>query len=69
MDDKLYKVSEVAVYLRLSRSQVYAMIARRELPHVRLSKRRIIVREKDLKIWMESKAKECGEWTQVPMSL
>lgn len=51
--DRLYTVAEVSKYLRLSKSQVYYMIARKELPHLRLSERRVVVRETDLKKWLD----------------
>lgn len=52
--DRLFTVTEVARYLRLSKSQVYLMIAQRKLPYIRLSERRIVVRETDLKKWVEA---------------
>ncbi len=50
---RLYTVSEVAKYLRLSRSQVYAMISKNELPIIRVSERRIVVSESDLVAWIQ----------------
>lgn len=50
---RLYTVSEVAKYLRLSRSQVYAMIQKNELPIIRVSERRIVVSESDLVAWIQ----------------
>ena len=50
---RLYTVTEVAKYLRLSRSQVYAMIQKNELPIIRVSERRIVVSESDLVAWIQ----------------
>ena len=50
---RLYTVAEVARYLRLSRSQVYAMISKNELPIIRVSERRIVVSESDLVAWIQ----------------
>jgi excisionase family DNA binding protein len=50
--ENLLTVSEVADYLRLSKSQVYAMISQRKLPCIRLSERRVVVSEKDLLVWV-----------------
>lgn len=47
----LLTVKEVAAILRLSRSQVYVLVSRREIPHVRMGKR-IAVRRDDLLNWM-----------------
>ena len=52
--DRLFTVTEVAKYLRLSKSQVYLMIAQRKLPYIRLSERRIAIKETDLKKWVEA---------------
>ena len=51
--ERLMTVSEVARYLRLSKSQVYALIQRNEIPHFRVSERRIVVSESDLKAWIQ----------------
>jgi excisionase family DNA binding protein len=51
--DKLMKVTEVADYLRLSKSQVYALISQRKLPCIRLTERRVVVSEKDLLEWVQ----------------
>ena len=53
MNDQFYTVSEVANILRLSKSQVYLMIQKKKLPYIRLSERRIVVRESDLERWIE----------------
>lgn len=52
MDD-LLTVKEVAIYLRLSRSQIYAMVAKKQIPHTRLSKKRLAIRKADLQKWLE----------------
>jgi excisionase family DNA binding protein len=50
---RLFTVNEVARYLRLSKSQVYTLIQRNEIPHFRVSERRIVVSESDLKTWIQ----------------
>ena len=50
---RLFTVNEVARYLRLSKSQVYTLIQRNEIPHFRVSERRIVVAESDLKAWIQ----------------
>ncbi len=48
---KLLTVREVADMLRLSRSQVYVMVNRKEIPFTRIGKR-ILIRETDLVEWI-----------------
>jgi len=50
---RLFTVNEVARYLRLSKSQVYTLIQRNEIPHFRVSERRIVVSESDLITWIQ----------------
>ena len=50
--ERLLTISEVAAYLRLSKAQVYAMVARKEIPCIRISERRIVVAETDLIKWL-----------------
>jgi len=45
---RLLTISEVASYLRMSKSQVYTMVAKKKIPYIRLSERRIVVSEEDL---------------------
>lgn len=50
---RLFTVSEVARYLRLSKSQVYSLIQHNDIPHFRVSERRIVVSESDLLAWIQ----------------
>lgn len=52
--EPLYTIPEVAKYLRLSKSQVYSMIQKKEIPHIRLGERQIVVRKSDLAKWIDS---------------
>jgi excisionase family DNA binding protein len=45
-------VPEVATYLKMSKTKVYAMIQGKQLPHVRMG-RNVRVREVDLKAFIE----------------
>ena len=64
-EDRMLTVSEVAKYLRLSKSQVYLMVQKKKLPYIRLSERRIVVRKKDLEQWIDNKFEEF-KFTDVP---
>jgi len=39
--------------LRISKSQVYLMVAKKKLPYIRLSERKIVVSEDDLMAFIE----------------
>ncbi len=55
-EDQNLTVPEAARYLRLSKAQLYAMIQRKEIPHVRISEKRIILRMRDLHAWLDKRA-------------
>lgn len=56
MSDQLLTVPEVSSYLRLSKSQVYLMLKKRQLPYIRVSERRIVIRQSDLERWLQRQA-------------
>ena len=51
MEDRILTVPQVAAYLSLSKSKIYYLISRKELPHLRLGKN-VRVRDSDLKNWL-----------------
>jgi excisionase family DNA binding protein len=51
--EKLYTIPEVARILRLSKAQVYMLIQHRRIPHVKVSERRVVVKESDLKRYID----------------
>ena len=60
---RLLTIGEVASYLRMSKSQVYMMVAKKKLPYIRLSERRIVVSEEDLAAFIQrQKAMEPGQF-------
>jgi excisionase family DNA binding protein len=54
--DRLLTVPEAAKFLRISKSQLYLLIEQKRIPHIRLTERRVVIRESDLKLWIEKKA-------------
>ena len=48
-------IPEVAEYLGVSRAQAYRLLKVEGLPYVRLSARRIVVRQADLEEWVEDR--------------
>lgn len=67
-DDKLMKAEEVAAYLGIRLSTVYAWVKRRQIPHVALSigKRKECVRFRRASIdrWLEQREREAKGWTK-----
>ena len=51
--ERLMTVSEVADFLRLSERQVYSMVGRKEIPSIRVSKRRVVIAQSDLIRWVQ----------------
>lgn len=51
--ETLLTAREVAQYLKLSKSKVYYLIAQKEIPHVRIGKRNVRIRQTDLQVWLE----------------
>jgi excisionase family DNA binding protein len=54
-EDTNLTVPEAARYLRVSKAQLYAMIQRKEIPHTRVTEKRVIIRMRDLKAWLETR--------------
>jgi len=62
--DKMMTVPEVAEYLKMSKSKLYLLIQRRQIPHVRIG-RNVRIRERDLQDWIEEQAEKTdplGRW-------
>ncbi len=55
--DRILTVPEVAQYLKISKSKIYYLINKREIPHIRLQ-RNVRVFESDLLEWLEKKKEE-----------
>lgn len=53
MNDPIYTIPEVARYLKLSRSKVYSLVAKRDIPSLRIG-RNVRIRETDLTRWIEA---------------
>lgn len=50
--DKVFTIPEVAAYLKLSKAKIYHLVARKEIPHLKLG-RNVRIRESDLQKWLE----------------
>lgn len=54
--DKVFTIPEVAAYLKISKSKIYYLISREEIPHLKLG-RNVRIRESDLQKWLDRQAK------------
>ncbi len=54
--DCVYTVKQVAKQLQLSKAQVYSMVARNEIPHLKIG-RVIRIRQTDLIKWMDEQVR------------
>jgi len=55
LSERLISIPEAAQLLNVTRSALYAMVERGEVPHVRMGQRRIRFDLVDLRQWLESK--------------
>ena len=50
--DRILTIPEVALYLKISKSKIYYLVQRKEIPHVRIG-RNVRIKESDLVKWLE----------------
>jgi excisionase family DNA binding protein len=50
--DTIMTVPEVAQYLKMSKSKLYYLIQRRQIPHVKIG-RNVRIKDSDLAKWLE----------------
>ena len=51
MEDKVFTIPEVAEYLKISKSKIYYLVQRNEIPYVRIG-RNVRILESDLIAWL-----------------
>ena len=54
-------VPETAEYLKLSKSKVYYLVQRNQIPHIKIGKN-VRIRREDLLVWLEKKAHPGNEY-------
>ncbi len=52
MVDQILTIPEVARYLKISKSKIYYLVQRKEIPHVKIG-RNVRIKESDLAKWLE----------------
>jgi excisionase family DNA binding protein len=56
-EDPILTIPEVARYLKISKSKIYSLVAREEIPHLKIG-RNVRIRRKDLQAWMEKQTSQ-----------
>jgi excisionase family DNA binding protein len=60
-DKKLMTVGEVAKRLGISRAGVYGLVFKKRIPALKISRRMLRFKEKDIGKWLESKSQAVAE--------
>ncbi len=50
--DKVFTIPEVAAYSKISKSKIYYLVSRKQIPHLKVG-RNVRIRESDLLKWLE----------------
>ena len=56
-EDKIFTVPEVAAYLKISKSKIYYLVSRKEIPHLKIG-RNVRIRQADLQRWLDRQVKQ-----------
>lgn len=54
-EDPILTIPEVARYLKVSKSKVYALVSKKEIPHLKIG-RNVRIRQADLQLWVEKQS-------------
>jgi nitrogen PTS system EIIA component len=52
MVDQILTIPEVAKYLKISKSKIYYLVQRKEIPHVKIG-RNVRIKESELVMWLD----------------
>ncbi len=55
--ETIYTVPEVAEYLKISKSKLYTMVRKNQIPYIRIGKN-VRIKEEDLIEWLEVRRSE-----------
>lgn len=59
LEDPVLTIPEVARYLKISKSKIYDLVSRKEIPHLKIG-RNVRIRQADLQRWMEEQTTQCN---------
>ena len=57
LEDQIFTIPEVAAYLKISKSKIYSLVSREEIPHLKIG-RNVRIRRKDLQAWIEKQTNQ-----------
>ena len=57
LEDPILTIPEVARYLKISKSKIYNLVSKKEIPHLKIG-RNVRIRQTDLQKWMEKQTKQ-----------
>ena len=57
LEDPILTIPEVARYLKMSKSKIYDLVSKKEIPHIKIG-RNVRIRQTDLQIWMEKQTSQ-----------
>ena len=57
LEDPILTIPEVARYLKISKSKIYSLVSREEIPHLKIG-RNVRILRKDLQAWMEKQTSQ-----------
>ncbi len=57
LEDPILTIPEVARYLKMSKSKVYNLVSKKEIPHLKIG-RNVRIRQADLQRWIEKQTKQ-----------
>jgi len=52
VEDPILTIPEVARFLKMSKSKIYNLVSKKEIPHLKIG-RNVRIRRTDLQMWME----------------
>ena len=56
-EDTILTIPEVARYLKMSKSKIYDLVSKKEIPHIKIG-RNVRIRQTDLQLWMEKQTSQ-----------
>ena len=57
LEDPILTIPEVARYLKISKSKIYSLVSKEEIPHLKIG-RSVRILRKDLQTWMEKQTNQ-----------
>jgi excisionase family DNA binding protein len=57
LEDPILTIPEVALYLKISKSKIYNLVSRKEIPHLKIG-RNVRIRQTDLQRWIEKQTNQ-----------